>query len=89
MHRIIYALELDLGSDQLGQSHQLIAWLDPGGNCAFIQPESKRRAVDLRVGDFVIHDGQRHQVRGIRAYRENVVSWSVDDQGWLTRLRAG
>ena len=77
MPRIIYSLQLDLGRTLTGEIVQLIAPLDIGGQSPHCRPVQKKRAIDLRVGDFIQHRGRSYIIDGIEAYREAWVDESA------------
>ena len=75
MPRIIYSLQLDLDPTATGEVLQLIAPLDAHGRSPHIRPHPpKKRAVDLRPGDWPRHRGRPFRVWAMRAYREHWVS---------------
>ena len=70
--RIIYSLQIDLPSGPGGELRQLIVPLRPDGSGTNIEPEPpKRRAIDLREGDWFLFQRQRERVAGIKAYRDH------------------
>jgi hypothetical protein len=71
MYRFIFSIQMTLRAPDLGELRQLIAVLDRGGqspHCRAVMP--KLRVIDLRDGDRVFFEGERHEILAIRAFRD-------------------
>jgi hypothetical protein len=99
MHRIIYSLHFEV--EPLPERPQeitcLVVPLDRDGmgvgrGTNGTPRPPKRRAMDLRVGDYILIGGQWRKIKNLEAYRANVVSdeyaaTTKDYSGYMYPLR--
>ena len=78
MLRIIYSLYVDFGRDACGVRTAIVVPLDRHGMAAPRRAGSrkdgmprppKRRTIDLRAGDYILHRGQWRKVESVTAFR--------------------
>ena len=70
MYRFIFSIQMTLVAPA-GEMRQLIAVLDRRGQSAYCRAVMpKLRVIDLRVGDRVFFEGDRHEILAIRAFRD-------------------
>jgi hypothetical protein len=71
-YRIIYSLQVELEPGPGGELRELIVPLLPDGTAMNIEMDPpKRRAIDLRDGDWFEFQGRRERAVHIQAYRDN------------------
>ena len=79
MPRVIYSLEIMVSPPDEWPRRQVILTLDRNGQSPTAKAVTKRRIIDLRVGDEFEQGDKAYQIHEIKAYRDAQYSGLFND----------